>query len=198
MVEMKKSSNYRGKCIICGDSTTGKSALVQVFCSDGAQYPKTYNMTTGVDLVVKQVNIPETRDSVELFLYDTAGKDIFSDIVTAHLHDVSMVAYVYDASNEASFQHITQWHEMVQSSNKKKIPGVLIANKMDLRDRNLVETSLGEELAQKLSLTYFECSAKDMQQTDVPFQHLAKAFYDSQMNPSMGSEQQLVAEDDDE
>ena len=30
--------------LLSGDSTVGKSALIQVFVSDGAQYPKTYNM----------------------------------------------------------------------------------------------------------------------------------------------------------
>lgn len=29
-----------------GDSTVGKSALTQVYCSDGAQYPKTYLMAS--------------------------------------------------------------------------------------------------------------------------------------------------------
>ena len=73
MPEMRRTKNYRGKCIICGDSTVGKSALTQVFCSDGTQYPKSYSMTTGVDMSVKNVNIPESPDVVEMFLYDSAG-----------------------------------------------------------------------------------------------------------------------------
>jgi hypothetical protein len=34
----------RGKCVVVGDPAVGKSALSQVFHSDGSHFPKTYNM----------------------------------------------------------------------------------------------------------------------------------------------------------
>ena len=37
--------------------------------------------------------------------------------------------------------------------------GVLIANKIDLSDRQVITNETGEELAQRLGLSFFPCSA---------------------------------------
>lgn len=52
------------KCILAGDPAVGKTALAQIFRSDGAHFQKNYTLTTGVDLVVKTVPVPDTGDSV--------------------------------------------------------------------------------------------------------------------------------------
>ncbi|XP_043297047.1 intraflagellar transport protein 27 homolog isoform X3 [Cervus canadensis] len=64
-----------------GDPTVGKTALVQLFRSNGAHFQKNYTLTTGVDLVVKTVPVPDTGDSVELFIFDSAGKELFSEML---------------------------------------------------------------------------------------------------------------------
>ena len=51
----------RSKLVVVGDPTVGKSALIQSFHSDGTHFPKNYNMTTGVELCVKMVNIPDSQ-----------------------------------------------------------------------------------------------------------------------------------------
>ncbi|KAL4681752.1 hypothetical protein H8959_007229 [Pygathrix nigripes] len=52
------------KCILAGDPAVGKTALAQIFRSDGAHFQKNYTLTTGMDLVVKTVPVPDTGDSV--------------------------------------------------------------------------------------------------------------------------------------
>ena len=42
----------RCKVVVVGDSTVGKSALVQMFHSGGSTYPRNYVMTTWVDFSV--------------------------------------------------------------------------------------------------------------------------------------------------
>ncbi|XP_073859943.1 intraflagellar transport protein 27 homolog isoform X13 [Macaca fascicularis] len=48
-----------------GDPAVGKTALAQIFRSDGAHFQKSYTLTTGMDLVVKTVPVPDTGDSVK-------------------------------------------------------------------------------------------------------------------------------------
>ncbi|KAF6119079.1 intraflagellar transport 27 [Phyllostomus discolor] len=69
------------KCILAGDPAVGKTALAHIFRSDGAHFQKSYTLTTGVDLVVKTVPVPDTGDSVELFIFDSAGKELFSEML---------------------------------------------------------------------------------------------------------------------
>ncbi|GCB75824.1 hypothetical protein scyTo_0017393 [Scyliorhinus torazame] len=71
----------RAKCVLAGDSTVGKSALVHGFRSESAHFLKNYTLTTGVEVFVNPVPIPDTSDSVELFIFDSSGKEIFYDMV---------------------------------------------------------------------------------------------------------------------
>ncbi|XP_059177916.1 intraflagellar transport protein 27 homolog [Physella acuta] len=168
----------RCKCVIVGDATVGKSSIAQVFHSDAAHFPKNYTMTLGVELLVKPVNIPETTDSVEIYLYDLAGKDTFTEILDKYWDQPSVVMVVYDCTSETSFNNCTKWLEKVRSQNpNKKIPGVLIANKTDLDQRRVISPKVGKEFALSNKLEYFECSAKEMQNVDTPFFYLANEFH---------------------
>ncbi|XP_031696594.1 intraflagellar transport protein 27 homolog [Anarrhichthys ocellatus] len=69
----------RARCLLVGDASVGKSALSHMFHSDGTLFPKNYSMTAGVELLMKCVQIPETSDSVELYIIDSAGKQTLVD-----------------------------------------------------------------------------------------------------------------------
>ncbi|XP_065066320.1 intraflagellar transport protein 27 homolog [Rhopilema esculentum] len=170
--------NLRAKCLVCGDTTVGKTALVQSFYSDGTQYPKNYLMTTGVDLHVKSVPIPETMDTVELFLYDIAGKELFYDQVENHLDEAATLMIVYDVTNDASFTSCKNWIKNVRNKNPDaKLPSVLVANKVDLQERRVITSDQGKQLAKTEGMEYFETSAKELKDIETPFLHLAVSFH---------------------
>ncbi|XP_067670998.1 intraflagellar transport protein 27 homolog [Haliotis asinina] len=168
----------RAKCIIVGDSGVGKSSICQVFHSDGSSFPKTYTMNTGVELLVKSINIPDSKDSVEMFMFDSAGKEIFSEVVRKFWENPSMVMAVYDVTNETSFSSCEKWLERVRSQCPDVVlPGVLIANKVDLDQRRVISPKAGKDMATTHQLEYFECSAKEMQNVDTPFFYLAAEYH---------------------
>ncbi|KAM5332561.1 intraflagellar transport protein 27 homolog isoform 2-T3 [Glossophaga mutica] len=102
------------KCILAGDPAVGKTALAQIFRSDGAHFQKNYTLTTGVDLVVKTVPVPDTGDSVELFIFDSAGKELFSEMLDKLWDNPNVLCLVYDVTNEQSFSNCSKWLEKVQ------------------------------------------------------------------------------------
>ncbi|XP_029445944.1 intraflagellar transport protein 27 homolog [Rhinatrema bivittatum] len=166
------------KCILAGDATVGKSTLVQLFRSDGAHFQKNYAMTVGVDIMVKMVHIPETNDSVELFIYDSSGKEIFYEIMEKLWEQPSVLCLVYDISNEQSFNSCAKWLQRVRSRTlSSHLPGVLVGNKTDLAGRRAVEQKHAQDWAAQNDLEYFETSAKEMENYEVPFRSLAKSFH---------------------
>lgn len=168
----------RAKCLLAGDSTVGKSALVQVFRSESAHFLKNYTLTTGVDIFVNPVLIPDTSDSVELFLFDSSGKEIFYDSVESQWELASAICLVYDITNATSFSSCTKWLERAQAQAPNgQLPGVLVGNKMDLASRRIVEYKQAEDWAASQGMEYFETSAKEMENCDSPFLSLAKAFH---------------------
>ncbi|XP_071948916.1 intraflagellar transport protein 27 homolog [Antedon mediterranea] len=167
----------RAKCVVVGNSTVGKSALTQIFHSDGSHFPKAYSMTIGVELCVKTVNIPDTNDSVELFLYDSAGKETFSDYVQEFWDQPSVAIAVFDVTNAESFKSCNKWLERVKAAANQDIPAVLVGNKIDLEGRRNVGSNTAEEYAAKKDIQYFECSAKEQKNVEAPFYYIANEFY---------------------
>uniref|UniRef100_A0A7S2XVJ0 Uncharacterized protein n=1 Tax=Fibrocapsa japonica TaxID=94617 RepID=A0A7S2XVJ0_9STRA len=175
----------RCKVVLVGDACVGKSALVQMFHGGGQRYPKNYVMTTGVGFCVKQVNIPDTNCAVELYLFDCAGQSIFNqrEQNLKSWENTSYVVVVYDVGNRDSFQSCAKWLQGVRSTRQSSmIPGVLVANKSDLREgginsRAAVSDEEGRNFAQENSLEFFETSAAEAKNVDAPFNFIASQFH---------------------
>uniref|UniRef100_A0A0K2T6C4 Intraflagellar transport protein 27 homolog [Aplysia californica] n=1 Tax=Lepeophtheirus salmonis TaxID=72036 RepID=A0A0K2T6C4_LEPSM len=177
----------------------GKSSLLSQLTSDGKSFPKNYLMTQGADMTHKSVNIPDTNDVVELYLLDSSGKEMYSSILSEiwKSEDIALVIVVYDVTNEESFRRVSWWVNRLHKSSsseeddkeekdqedlnfeerKSSFPGVLIGNKIDMKERRVISPKLGSELASKLSLVYFETSSKDYQGCEEPFYYLANEWY---------------------
>lgn len=168
----------RAKCIVAGDAAVGKSALTQLLRSDGAHFQKNYTMTAGVEIVVKAVNIPDSSDSVELYLFDSAGKDVFMDMLEKQWGEPSVLCLVFDVTSEPSFKSCAKWLDRVRAQcHSLQLPGVLVGNKTDLSARRAVEFTTAQEWASNQGLEYCETSAKEMENYEAPFQSLAQAFH---------------------
>ncbi|XP_024847985.1 intraflagellar transport protein 27 homolog isoform X1 [Bos taurus] len=195
------------KCILAGDPTVGKTALAQLFRSDGAHFQKNYTLTTGVDLVVKTVPVPDTGDSVELFIFDSAGKELFSEMLDKLWESPNVLCLVYDVTNEQSFTNCSKWLEKARSQIPgTTLPGVLVGNKTDLAGRRVVDVAQAQAWALGQGLECFETSvlhrvlvvvhvalscgssmvvhrlssrstAKEMENYEAPFHYLAKQFH---------------------
>mmetsp|Transcript_25012 Transcript_25012/g.41194 ORF Transcript_25012/g.41194 Transcript_25012/m.41194 type:complete len:183 (-) Transcript_25012:154-702(-) len=166
----------RSKVAVVGDATVGKSALTQTFHSN--HYPTHYVMTIGVDFCVKIVNIPESQVAVELYIFDTAGQAIFKESVAKYWDNLSYAMLVYDVSNADSFKNLPTWLSAVRKV-RPDLPGVLVANKVDLEDRTVVSVAQGEEFARANNLAFFKTSAMQRLDVDTPFNFIADSFYRS-------------------
>ncbi|XP_069855538.1 intraflagellar transport protein 27 homolog isoform X5 [Dipodomys merriami] len=166
------------KCILAGDPTVGKTALAQIFRSDGAHFQKNYTLTTGVDLVVKTVPVPDTGDSVELFIFDSAGKELFSEMLDRLWENPNVLCLVYDVTSQTSFSNCGKWLEKARSQIPgMTLPGVLVGNKTDLASRRAVDADQAQAWALGQGLEWFETSVKEMDHYEAPFHCLAKQFH---------------------
>uniref|UniRef100_A0A9L0RIT2 Intraflagellar transport 27 n=1 Tax=Equus caballus TaxID=9796 RepID=A0A9L0RIT2_HORSE len=177
------------KCILAGDSTVGKTALAQLFRSDGAHFQKNYTLTTGVDLVVKTVPVPDTGDSVHV---PSLGKRNFlparkslsllltcaRPVPPAQWESPNVLCLVYDVTNEQSFHNCSKWLEKARAQIPSTcLPGVLVGNKTDLAGRRVVESARARAWALGQGLECFETSVKEMENCEAPFHCLARQFH---------------------
>ncbi|XP_017712374.1 PREDICTED: intraflagellar transport protein 27 homolog isoform X2 [Rhinopithecus bieti] len=144
--------------ILQGDPAVGKTALAQIFRSDGAHFQKSYTLTTGMDLVVKTVPVPDTGDSV--------------------WESPNVLCLVYDVTSEQSFNNCSKWLEKARAQAPGLyLPGVLVGNKTDLVGRRAVDSAEARAWALGQGLECFETSVKEMENFEAPFHCLAKQFH---------------------
>ncbi|XP_076039243.1 intraflagellar transport protein 27 homolog [Oratosquilla oratoria] len=172
------NSIIRAKCVVVGDSTAGKTAMVQSFLSNGSQFPKNYSMTQGVEVHNKIIQVPDTNYAVDFFLFDCSGKKFYLDLVTRVIKQPSLVILVFDVTSESSFDAIPTWLEQVrEGTNDDALKGVIYGTKADLTNRRIVSPKAGRDLANKLGLVYFEGSSKDHNGIEMPFFYLVNEWY---------------------
>jgi len=178
-VPMEKPAKIvaRPKIVIIGDPAVGKTSLTQMFHSNGQRFPKAYTMTCGVDFSVKAVTVPGTHEAIEFHCFDVGGQDIFEETFGSYCEGAKAVVLVYDVTRGHTLEACGNWYaKLLEVLNVDGLPGALVANKVDLRERTAVNRQQGQQMAGSMHLSYFETSALDGHATDEPFIELAKAF----------------------
>ncbi|KAJ3187453.1 Intraflagellar transport protein 27 [Gaertneriomyces sp. JEL0708] len=141
-------------------------------------------MTLHADLCVKAVNIPETHATVELYIVDVGGNDVFREEWSGYMENANTFVFVYDVTSADSFKSAMKWiqkaHRIMKQSGHG-IQGVLVANKADQTTRRVVTAKEGQEVARKAGITYFETSAATNTDVEAPFYFVAAAFYEQFM-----------------
>jgi len=163
----------RAKVAVIGDPAVGKTALCQMFHSAGQRFPKHYLMTLGVEFCVKAIPLPNNVN-VELHLFDLAGQEIYAEMCPAYWEGAAAVVLVYDVTRQHTLDACGNWYgRILETLGQNSLPGVLIANKCDLRERTIVPRAAGQALAQQMGMEFFEASAVEGQAVDAPFHALA-------------------------
>ena len=96
-----------------------------MFQSNGQRFPKLYLMTTGVEFCVKGVPVPETENTVELQIFDTAGQDVYAEMMPSFWEGALGVVLVYDVTRPHTFEAVGVWYDRLREAlGKESLPGV--------------------------------------------------------------------------
>ena len=108
---------------------------------------------------------------------------------TAQLHDGSrshslfqwtgaaIVIVCYDVTSADSFRNCAKWLDMCSEAfGQRKLKGVLLGCKADVRDAIAVPTHVAHEYAVEHGLQHFECSAFEGKEVDTAFNYVADLF----------------------
>lgn len=171
----------RPKILVMGDPAVGKSAITKMFHSGGQTFLKAYNMTCGAEFCKKEVAVAGTNDTVELHIFDTAGQDVFAEMMPSFWEGARGVILVYDVTRRHTVDACLEWYSrLLQTLQVPHIPGVVVANKTDLRERLVVSRQQGQQMAGSLNMQYFETSALEGTSVDEPFVAIGKLIHEQE------------------
>ena len=163
------------KVVLLGDGGVGKTSIVNSYFKK--PFKGSYKMTLGTEFRIKRVG-----DHV-IQIWDLAGQPIFSSVRSTYYVGALGAILVYDVNKKQSYDNVPNWLEEFDYHKNEKVPIILVANKIDLRD---TESCLTEndglalkdriESSNKFDVIYCESSAKTGDKIDAIFDQIIEAI----------------------
>ena len=167
------------KIIIVGESTVGKTSLIQRYMFQSFE-EHTTQPTLAVEFKVKQVTVSsgvgDQRDPVKLHVWDTAGQERFRQITRMYYRESHGVIVCFDITNSESFDACSFWVKDLTQNAPAGVKMVLCGLKSDLSSQRQVDHYKAEEFCKSNGMQYFEASAKTGDRVDEVFQQLAQTI----------------------
>ena len=147
-------NNY--KIVVIGDINVGKTSILSRFRY--GSFEPAYMPTLGIDFFSKNLFLEDK--TIRLILWDTAGQERFRSLIPSYLKNADCIIIVYDITNKESFYSLNHW---LKSAKENTIEGtifVICGNKIDLKDKRVINNEEINEFIQKNNLIHVECSAQ--------------------------------------
>ena len=117
---------FRGRCVVAGDATVGKTCLVRLAASRGREHPKAYVCTAQAEWQSLLLRVPAAElppgappSQTDLFLLDTPGGSTFNlrdDTALRLWGTCNAVLLCFDVGSRESFKNIDKWWMKARAS----------------------------------------------------------------------------------
>ena len=168
------------KLVLLGDEAVGKTSLIMMHTEH--RFDESYKMTIGTDICAKLIQVDEGRGgktNVYLIIWDIGGQEKYRILRESYLRGASGAILVCDLTNKMSFSHIYEWEEELRKFCGQNIPRILLGNKLDLKDKRVVQAEEVEKMAKEFKIPYYETSAKTGTNVDQAFNTIVKLILKS-------------------
>ncbi|XP_074124266.1 ras-like protein [Sminthopsis crassicaudata] len=155
------------KVVTIGTFCVGKTSLIMQFIEDCflTEYEATIQDFYSKDTVVDE-------EQCHLDIVDTTGIEAFCPMRNQAMLWGEGFLLVYAVNDPHSFENVSVfWDNLQRLKGTKRVPVVLVANKIDTTNR-LVDRTRGKEMARSLGVPYVETSAKTRQGVEQAFHEL--------------------------
>lgn len=159
--------DYRHKCLVVGDSKTGKTSLITRFVKD--IFYEEHVLSIGNDFEAKSLNF---RDKNHRFIIFDNPSD--STIIPSFFRNMDVILICYDITNRNSFSNIDEWFERAKISLNEKTCIILCGNKSDLETERKVDKNEARDYADNKNMCFIESSAKNNLNIKEIFEFIAK------------------------
>lgn len=172
------------KLVLLGDSSVGKSSIVQRFVKDN--FDDMRESTIGAAFSSQTIRIETadgTQESVKFEIWDTAGQERYKSLAPMYYRNANAALVVYDVTQPDSLLKARNWvDELKDKVGQSDLVIFLVGNKVDIvqedASRRAVQTDEASQYAQDQNLLFTEVSAKTGEQIKETFQQIGARLYE--------------------
>ncbi len=182
------SEDYSIKIVIVGDSSVGKTNLLNRFVQN--EFSNDSRATVGVELSTKTYKV--NGKIIKFHFWDTAGQERFKSITSAYYKGAKGAIIVYDITNKDSFLHLDKWIREIKEQLGKNFNCIICGNKSDLENDRKVSISDGLDVAEANHVLFLETSALNSSNVEEAFITLIKEIFNNHIKQALQAEQEDI------
>lgn len=158
------------KVVVIGDTSVGKTSLVTRFTQK--RFVSHVSSTVGASFTSYNLDVDDER--IRLNIWDTAGQEKFRSMVSMYYRDAEYCLIVFDINNY-NVDNIQYWiTEYLQKTANPHPRFVLVGNKTDLTNFNLITDSRLANLMTEYKVRLFKTSALNGDNIEELFEYVGK------------------------
>ena len=162
------------KIVLIGESGVGKTSIIYQFVDKTFQLEQ--QSTIGGTFASKKVKCDNGK-ILRLEIWDTAGQERYRSVAKMFYKDANAAILVYDITSKNSFEGLQKyWIPQVKETSPKNIILAIVANKIDLFEREQVDTAFAKKYAKEMNASFVQTSAKDSSGINKLFLEIAKKY----------------------
>lgn len=156
------------KTVIIGDAGVGKTSFCKKLLT--GEFSNIYSSTIGVDFFIRYSLI---NDKIfKLQIWDTAGQEKFSNIITSYFRNAKFVILMFDLNDSRSYEKLLKWYDKIKMFCNYDVKILSIGNKSDLKI--LANMEKINEFLETNNIPYIDMSVKK----DKDFKEFDKTIHD--------------------
>jgi small GTP-binding protein len=165
---MEDRSRLRpAKVILLGDSSVGKTSIVQQF--EKEEFDPSGEPTVGATYLSRLIET--IHGTIQLHVWDTAGQERFKSILPMYIRGCDAVILVCSADSFDSFASLNSWLQRVDDTIKDAAQRYLVLNKID--KPAVYDVSAAETWAADHHFLFFKTCAKQHETISPLFETIA-------------------------
>eukprot|EP00731_Ephydatia_muelleri_P027907 Em0019g780a len=180
------------KLAVIGDTGVGKTSLLLRFVN--GTFTDTASETAQVDKISCSITIDGRKHDLDV--WDTAGQEQFGGVTPSYYRKAIGGIVVYDSTNEESFEDVEQWIEDVGTYADPKVKIILVGNKCDLKEKQVVDASNAQGMAKSKGILFIETSAKGDINVKQLFEMLVREIFKESTQQTQPQTQGIKLEND--
>ena len=140
------------KICMVGDGGVGKTAITERFLGKG--FSSSYHLTIGTNILTHTVDIDDS--SIKFQIWDLAGQQRFEFVRSTFYRGSHGIIMIFDLTRPDTLQNLREWKFEILNNigDRGKLPVVLLGNKSDLQEKQLIDTETITNFRDELKIEF--------------------------------------------